>query len=659
MLEIDLLNSLRPKIRKSYQDWCKANLILGDGSCKGQLIKPSAWQSLIMPLMDKYKSIIINAVPQSGKTTLLTGWLLWRLEEYGDDCLLAAPNQIITHRYYKDKFEKSILLNPAIKQLLPSNYNSKSTTQKELYLNNNASIKFDYNPDNIRGYSSKIIGVTEAGSFDSVTSEEADTITLAMQRTASYGQDARYCIESTPTVSDSKHWSLMQAGTNTTLQIACPICGQLFQPGKRSNLKGWQDAHDVADIQPVVVCPHCEFAIQDADRNQYQPVLVHANPNADSLSVTIDWWWTPRTMKEVAALEWQMKKEPSLDTYRNLMQNCYGEAINPEVEAEAIQEDIGTTARFSHSHMMARRGNYSIPQTPAGIDSITVGMDIGLQYGYYIVLGHNSSSNSYYVLNYGSFEFVPSAEQATRPLPTTQEVYKTLDDLYANLMELYRPSSFAVDINYQLPISFSNIVVEWAKTKLDIICCRGAGVERYNQSFKNQFKMPPQLVDYVKVVRDSKAGCNTHYIAVDKIKEELNQLIQTHDKWYFPRDIIKPDGQKAHIFRHFLKEKRSEARFGFTVRYIWQNLSKYEKPTTGGNHEWDACVYAFAASLMTQYKYTGTTSTCAPIITPATEPMIEQPQPAQQAPQQVQPNNVLSNAQKWGALLNNNKFRRR
>lgn len=579
------LSAIKPRKKLSYREFLNREFFLADGEHKGELFQPSQWQDAIIDRIPKYRRVILQAVPQSGKTTLLTGYLLWRIQEYADDCLLFSVNQIITHRYFKDKLERATLLNPALKELLPSGYSPKQTPTSEINFNNAASIKMDFNAQNIRSYTAKIICSTEAAKFAKVTASEADVITLAEQRAASYSNGVCF-FESTPTLDTTKFNELLLSGTMTRLQVICRSCRKQFDPGARENLYGWQDAKSLEEVAGKIICPHCKEEFKGG-----KLVVVDANPNATTLSVIVNWYWTLRTAQEVAEAEYLYKQNPDADGWRNLQQNYYCNAVNEEEEARELNKVL-TTARFTEEHILQRRGSFARREVPPDVDVITVGMDCQKSWGYFIVYGFSSTSGNSYILDFNPFLVVPF-ELQEKVSPTAEMVLSALESVYNDLTNLYHPKSFMIDVGYKHVSSDRHIIQEWAASKTNVKPIKGRSKTEI-QKLKNGLVVPPSLKDFMAAYAE-KNGQVLFFLNVDELKEELNRLIRLPlnvPSIYFTQEILKPNGARTHLFHHFMAETRKEMEDRLGNRFVhWENRG-------GRNDIWDATVYAFAASLL-------------------------------------------------------------
>ncbi len=176
-------------------------------------------------------------------------------------------------------------------------------------------------------------------------------------------------------------------GSGGRIYIWCPHCEGWLYP-ERKYFTGWQDADSVhqAERRAAYVCQHCGVAWSEADRAaaNARPRLVHRGqkvnkrgqvigevPDTDTLGIQ----WNAmhlhadiRSMANIAAAEWRAGKAETDEKRRAVLWRYWAEPYVPEDEpAEEITSD----------YVRKRTGNYVRSMLPSSGGAVLLYIDLG------------------------------------------------------------------------------------------------------------------------------------------------------------------------------------------------------------------------------------------------------------------------------------------
>lgn len=582
-----LLSGFSLRKRRGLREWMEQELTIPEGQLRGQLYRCDSrpWVAAIMPYLEGYKKIWIAACPRTGKSLLGVGYGLWRVCEFGDSAQFVGSEEVIIKEFFKDKAELILLDNPRLAGLLPPKYEPKQTTGRTLRLQNGGVIRLIYNPASIRSYDASCLVATEVSQFRE-TRDEGDMITLAQRRQDDHHGGLQF-FESTQTRDTTRFAKEIRGGTDSRLLCPCPHCGHYFEAGIRATIKGW-DVKERADVKPYMQCPECAGEITEKDRpRMLKKIRVeHRRPDAESFSITINWFHAKKSLQEVGLAEWTNKNEKSLDSIRDLFQNIYSlpitlEMENPEAEtADCITKDM----------ILARVSGYPSGGVAPGCEFTVAAIDCQKSWLYWLVLGYGADTSTYW-LDWGTSQIVPYEHQG-KITATKDMVLRTLDETY-RMVSGFNPLSVWVDTSYKSEASDAHIIREWCGRFNNVFPIAGRAATEFYKMKNIQQDLPPQVLDYLKPSIQT-TGQALWFLNADRLKTSLqNKFCFPRDAAggvYFPRDTVERGA--GIILRHLTAEKPERVRSRTGLEVIrW-------KPTSKRNDLWDCSNYAYAGCLL-------------------------------------------------------------
>lgn len=593
--------------RRPFARWIEEEVVIPEGECAGQPFRweERPWTRILAEAMEDRREVWLCAVPRLGKSLYAFSWLLWRGCEHRDPVQLVVPSEDIGLDAIGDKVEPILFTSPTLRRLVPVGYTrGAKQLQRLLRFRSGGALRTVYNPDTMRGYESRAMMVTEASREEfNKTKNEADVIKMAIRRQDEFRGGLQF-YESTPTRPDSRFQQGIAEGTDSRIHCPCPHCGVYFDPGARACLKGWRveaddespDANDeVADMPESAVrghveCPHCRGRIEEKHRPAMRARgrLVHTHPDRAVLSVTVDWWHAKHTIQDVALAEHRLARKPDVSDLRDLLQNFYATPVSEEDERG---EDDRPGLAVTSETLVMRAAGHARGARPAQALALCGSIDVQKKWLYHMLLGIDANGGLY-VVDYGSVEIVPYAEQRMRD-PDESEVVGALNRAYAELMRHQPEAGIWLDVNYKHVVSQMPVVRTWACERANVYQIVGKSDEDYARSRKSLTEIPPALRSYMGPWLDAD-GNDVWRLNVDLLKELL------WAKYSFPIGAAGgfhlPAGTKPNqsLVRHLLSEEKTYIRNNRGGRVgRWQ-----KKRGAGRNDLFDCAVYAYAGALL-------------------------------------------------------------
>lgn len=262
--------------------WLESELIVPDGPHESELF---SWQvqpitRLLIDEIDsgRWTEIFVAGPSQSGKT--LIGFCtpcLYHTLELGETYVLGIPDMRMANNKWQMDLLPVIRANRRLEQLLPTSGpgSQGGIVRDTITFLNGGVIKFmsaGGSDQQRAGFTSRIVGITEAARFSRVseTSKEADPLRQLRARQASYDEPDRLLyVEGTVTVEEDLPWSAKAESSESKIVSQCPHCGEWIAP-ERENLVGWQECENAFDagLKAVWACSECGEAIIDTERRE-------------------------------------------------------------------------------------------------------------------------------------------------------------------------------------------------------------------------------------------------------------------------------------------------------------------------------------------------------------------------------------------------------
>lgn len=231
---------------------------------------------------------VIVTGAQVSKTTSLAVGLLWTIRNSPCSALLVMPNEKLAGSFSETRLQPIIESSPELAALVPTGADRHRYKNLEMMLGaSTLALVGSNSPSNLASRPVKVLLCDETDKFLGSTNEEADALSLAIQRTKSFANPKRY-FSSTPTVSDGPIWAKFLEGDQRRFQIPCPHCGRLvvlawsatysvFRPTGIEAFVFWDKEAkrpngewDLVRVEKSAHarCPHCQGSIRDGEKTK-------------------------------------------------------------------------------------------------------------------------------------------------------------------------------------------------------------------------------------------------------------------------------------------------------------------------------------------------------------------------------------------------------
>lgn len=365
-----------------------------------------------------WNRFVVTGCSQSGKT--LCGYiipLLHALFELRQNVVGGLPNLDIM----ADKWQEDIL--PVIERTRYREYlprrgrTSKGGIGVRVQFENGATLRFmtGGGSDKTRSaFTAPVLVITETDGMDEpgARSREADKLRQLEARTLAYGARRRVYMECTVSIEEGRTWQEYNAGTASRIVQPCPHCGQ-YVTLQRSNLCGWQDAETIIDAQDRAywACPECGSPWTENERiaAAARSLLVHKGQEIDERGAvrgdpprtdTLGFRWSAPdnlfwTAGFVAGNEWRAARAANRENAEKEMRQFFW-ALPAESEQKPLIE-------LDLQRLIGRQTNDPKGLVPAGVQWLTVGIDLGMYLCHWTAIGWRPGATGI-IFDYGRIE---------------------------------------------------------------------------------------------------------------------------------------------------------------------------------------------------------------------------------------------------------------
>lgn len=221
---------LRPPKKYKPTEWAENHRILPpSGNAEPGRFRTSrtpyiagVQDAICEPLVEE---IVFVAGTQVAKTTSQENVLGYWIENDPGPCLVVKPTEAAVEEYVKERIRPLIDTSPSLsKHKSPSPHDNTLTSIKL----DTMPIYFGWagSPQSLASRPCRYVLLDECDKFPPFAGREADPISLAKERTATYLHRKRILMSSTPTTREGAIWRAYEAcGDRRHYQVPCPRCG--------------------------------------------------------------------------------------------------------------------------------------------------------------------------------------------------------------------------------------------------------------------------------------------------------------------------------------------------------------------------------------------------------------------------------------------------
>ena len=268
----DALDALKPPDDITVSQWAEQYRQLSRKESNLQ----GAWRNSVTPylvgIMDEFNNweterIVVVKPTQVGGTEVELNALGYLIDQDPAPTLIVYPNDEIAESTSANRI-MSMLESPRLKRHFLKNASSKKELQftTDMYIAlTGAGSAADLSSKPIR-----YLFLDEVDKFKAATTQEADPISLSIERTKSYFSNRKIYICSTPTLKTGHIWKAKEAcDIEKHFFVPCPHCGKYIElkfaqirwPGKDEGLSEGDRAEAAQYI-----CQECNGVITDHDK---------------------------------------------------------------------------------------------------------------------------------------------------------------------------------------------------------------------------------------------------------------------------------------------------------------------------------------------------------------------------------------------------------
>lgn len=405
-----------------------------------------------------WDEFVISGPSQSGKT--LIGYiapLLYHTCELGEPYILGIPDENMGATKWDADFKPILTASPALRPFLPTSGagSAGGKVRGKITLSTGVPIYLkSAGGDDVAkaGDTARVVGVTEAARFSSVSSSsvESDPLRQLRARQRSYPEEERRTyVEGTVTTKDELPQQLHGISSKTEIVAPCPHCKEHINPG-RDDLHGWQDAKSELEAGDLTHfrCPLCEKKITEKQRRAalLKAVLLHdgqkiskrgrvTGPKPETRRLWFHysaWHNMLLPASNIGKDEWRLSKleddtPAKYSAEKEICQFVWSIPWTPPKYDDDLELDERKIA--GRRNVSLRRGT-----VPSQTKHVTVGVDLGSRVGWYLTLATlygDSGVQSRHIPDYGRFD-IPSTS-----MPLKQAIRYALSELWDQLKAGY------------------------------------------------------------------------------------------------------------------------------------------------------------------------------------------------------------------------------
>lgn len=358
----------RPPVRMTVSEWADANRVISDANAM-----PGPWRTDNAPYqrepMDcisdrRVRQVSLMWSAQVGKTETANNAIGYFIAQNPRSVMMMHPTLSDLKTWTETKLTPLLNDTPSIKKVVakPRGREGVNNALMKSYPGGFLMFSWSGSTNTMRGRSAPVIMCDEVDGY--TMTEEGDPVELLWQRAATFGDQRKLLVISTPTIKGfSRIEKSFLAGDQRRYWVPCPHCGT-YQTLKWSGVR-W-DKDDAGGHFPdtaVYICETCGAVIED----RHKPAMLRGGewraekPFKGHASFHLNELYSPwRKWRDVVQSFIDKKHKGDLQSFINVSL-----AETWEEEGETV-EDTG---------LMARREEYAA-QVPAGGLVLTAGVDV-------------------------------------------------------------------------------------------------------------------------------------------------------------------------------------------------------------------------------------------------------------------------------------------
>lgn len=369
-----------------------------------------------------HERIVLCFASQVAKTTILFVMIGYSIDQDPGPLLLVLPTGDLAKRLSKKRLQVIISDSPSL-----ARHKTPAEDDWQLLSYNldrmNITLVGSNSPAGISSDPIRYLFLDETDKFATETTREADSLSLAMERTKSFW-NARTVITSTPTNPDGNVWHQFKLSDQRHFQVPCLKCGA-FQKLELEYLR-WPDLKSTKirdlDDQGWYECVHCNGQINDRDKPE---MLSHGQwkpeaPGEKWAGFHLNCFYGPWKKNRFGAIaaEWlRSRKYP--DKHRNFVNSWLALPWDPQEEgADAVSEKT----------LVASKQSYRKNTIPCPGSVLFMGADVQETALYYTVYAWARKDDllQTWLINYGiveSFDDLLRAAEVEYPCVQSAKTY--------------------------------------------------------------------------------------------------------------------------------------------------------------------------------------------------------------------------------------------
>jgi phage terminase large subunit GpA-like protein len=289
MSEIRHFFADRPTISPS--EWCVAHLTFDEPGNRAPY--SLAGREYIREPLDSFgdpevSDGVLVLGSQAGKTGLLMGGVAYLVDNDPSRVLWVMASEHQAATFAETRWLPMLRRSPLLAEQLPKGAQRHAVKNLQQAIGASIVNFFGSNsPGNLASIPARVVVLDEVDKFSEGTTREADAVSLAEQRTKSFGNAKRYKA-STPTMLEGLIWQELQKTDLRRRQLPCPSCGRFVVlawsraftvfplRGDEAFITWDQEARrpdrtwdlDRVERSARAECPHCGAHIRDSDKSR-------------------------------------------------------------------------------------------------------------------------------------------------------------------------------------------------------------------------------------------------------------------------------------------------------------------------------------------------------------------------------------------------------
>lgn len=312
---------------------------------------------------DGVEEICVMTSAQIGKTLIIKALIGYYIDVDPSPILLVQPNVEMAETFSKDRLSPMIRDSPRLRGKVSEakSRDTGNTILKKNFPGGHVTLIGANAPAGLASRPIRIVLCDEVDRYAASAGTEGDPVNLARKRTITFRSRKRIGLFSTPGIKGkSRIERAWKRSDQRRYYVPCPHCAH-------RHVLRW-DNISIIDDDPATAklsCPACGGLIED----RHKPAMLDAgewvkeNPSSKLPGFHLNELYSPwRRFSEVAADFYAAKGNPEEEkTWRNTSLG------------EPYEED---GARVDPNALLQRRENYGVESLPAGVLTVTVGVDV-------------------------------------------------------------------------------------------------------------------------------------------------------------------------------------------------------------------------------------------------------------------------------------------